>query len=52
MFYITTEILAINYSFVSVVTELKGVSVTELPLKEAQKLKNQHRLNELGWVVK
>ncbi|HHJ3433246.1 TPA: hypothetical protein ACQJHO_000816 [Enterococcus faecium] len=50
--YLATEVLEIKYSFVDVVTKLKGISVTELPLKENQKLMNQHRLNELGWSVK
>ncbi|EGO2601788.1 hypothetical protein [Enterococcus faecalis] len=49
--YLATEVLEIKYSFVDVVIKLKGISVTELPLKENQKLMNQHRLNELGWSV-
>ena len=50
-FYIAREITEIKYSFVDVVTALKGYSVTELPLLEIQKLRNQRRLNELGWSV-
>lgn len=50
-FYIAREIMEIKYSFVDVVTELKGDSVTELTPLEIQKLKNQRRLNELGWSV-
>lgn len=50
--YLATEVLEIKYSFVDVITKLKGVSVTELPLNDVKKIKNQHRLNELGWVVK
>ena len=51
-FYIAREIMEIKYTFVDVVTELKGDSVTELTPLEIQKLKNQRRLNELGWIVK
>lgn len=50
-FYIAREIMEIKYTFVDVVTELKGYSVTELTPLEIQKLKNQRRLNELGWSV-
>lgn len=50
-FYIAREIMEIKYTFVDVVTELKGDSVTELTPLEIQKLKNQRRLNELGWSV-
>lgn len=50
-FYITREITEIKYSFVEVVTALKGYSVTELTPLEIQKLRNQRRLNELGWSV-
>lgn len=50
-FYIAREITEIKYSFVDVVTELTGYSVTELTPLEIQKLKNQRRLNELGWSV-
>lgn len=50
--YLATEVLEIKYSFIDVITKLKGVSVTELPLKDVKKIKNQHRLNELGWIVK
>ncbi|HIB1899804.1 TPA: hypothetical protein ACWWDF_002425 [Enterococcus faecium] len=50
-FYVASEVIEIKYSFVDVITELKGVSVTELPPLELQKLKNQSRLNELGWSV-
>lgn len=49
--YIATEVLSISYSFIDVVTELKGISVTELPVKEINKIKNKSRLNELGWSV-
>ena len=49
--YIAKEVLSISYSFVDVVTKLRGISVTELPLKETTKIKNQNRLNELGWTV-
>ena len=44
--------LEIKYSFIDVITKLKGVSVSELPLKDVKKIKNQYRLNELGWRVK
>lgn len=50
-FYIAREVTEIKYSFVDVVTKLKGYSVTELTPIEIQKLKNQRRLNELGWSV-
>lgn len=50
-FYLTTEVLEIKYSFVDIVVDLKGISVTELPVKETMKLKNRHKLNELGWSV-
>lgn len=50
-FFIAREIMEIKYSFVDVVTELKGCSVTELAPLEIQKLKNKRRLNELGWSV-
>lgn len=48
-FYIAREVTEIKYSFVDVVTKLKGYSVTELTPLEIKKLKNQRRLNELGW---
>lgn len=47
-FYIAREVTEIKYSFVDVVTKLKGYSVTELTPLE---IKNQRRLNELGWSV-
>ncbi|MFB8580778.1 hypothetical protein ACFC6F_03870 [Enterococcus gallinarum] len=50
-FYIAREVTEIKYSFVDVVTKLKGYSVTELTPLEIKKLKNQRRLNELGWSV-
>lgn len=49
--YIASEVLSISYSFIDVVTELKGISVTELPVIETNRIKNQSRLNELGWSV-
>lgn len=50
-FYIAREVTEIKYSFVDVITKLKGYSVTELTPLEIKKLKNQRRLNELGWSV-
>lgn len=50
-FYIAREVTEIKYSFIDVVTKLKGHSVTELTPLEIKKLKNQRRLNELGWSV-
>lgn len=46
-----SSVTEIKYSFIDVVTKLKGFSVTELTPLEIQKLKNQRRLNELGWSV-
>jgi hypothetical protein len=50
-FYIVREVTEIEYSFIDIVTKVKGYSVTELTPLEIQKLKNQRRLNELGWSV-
>ena len=50
-FYIVREVTEIEYSFIDIVTKVKGYSVIELTPLEIQKLKNHRRLNELGWSV-
>lgn len=50
--YIVTSVNEISYSFIDIVVKSEATSVTELKPTETKKMRNQRKLNDLGWEVR